>query len=423
MKRTLEKLAKKRQEKESIFTRHLESIREKSKVLDDIQNSLRSLPLLSELEKELPLSDLTTPEGKHGVFPSPAKIRKQLSFQAQFNRQIVSALKGFQEALNQNHEQTRELYSSLSKLTKLSADLMDARDREWDALGSNHVTMIFKSMEWRVDRLAAAYEDASLLMKKFILFKEKLNRLLAQLDKKELPSAAQAKEIVQPLEDFSYASFENRYRGTEEDVRSQQEIYLPYYKQDQRVLDLGCGRGEFIGLLVQNGIEAEGIDINEQMIDICRDKGYNCRKAGVLEALNEQEDNSLGGIFSSQVIEHLKPSSLKRMIELAYFKLAPERHIILETLNPVSVFSLVQVYFLDISHQQPIHPLTLKFLLESAGFSEVDILYSSPPEDEKLKSLPGADEEATILNQNIDKLNELLYAPTNYAAIGKKAKG
>lgn len=399
MKRTLEKLAKNRQEKEADLASQLQAIQEKIKILDNIQSSLRSLPHLVELEKEFPSME-----------------------DASAGEKIVSVLKSFQEILEQNLQQTKGLCASLAEFSRLNVDLMDARDREWDALGSNHVGMIFKSMEWRIDRLAAGYEDAALLMKKFILLKEQLNRLLEQLRKKELPSRAQVEEITLPLEDFSYASFENRYRGTEEDVKKQQEIYLPYFKQDRKVLDLGCGRGEFIGLLTQNGIEAEGVDINKQMIDICRDKGYACHKSGLLETLSEQEDGSLGGVFSSQVIEHLNPATLKRMVELAYFKLAPERHIVLETLNPVSVFSLVQVYYLDISHQQPIHPQTLKFLLESSGFKEVEIKYSSPPEEEKLGTLPGADETATILNQNIDKLNELLYGPTNYAAIGKKPK-
>jgi len=128
----------------------------------------------------------------------------------------------------------------------------------------------------------------------------------------------------------------------------------------------------------------------------------------------------LGGIFSSQVIEHLPPSYLKKMIELAYFKLEAGSRIVLETINPVSVFSLVQIYYLDISHKQPVHPRALKFLLESAGFENVEITYSSPLEAEKLKELPASEELARILNENIDKLNELLYSPSNYAAIGIK---
>ena len=156
------------------------------------------------------------------------------------------------------------------------------------------------------------------------------------------------------------------------------------------------------------------------MIETCIDKGFNCRKADILETLAAFQDGSLGGIFSSQVIEHLPPSYLKKMIELAYFKLAVGSHIVLETINPVSVFSLVQIYYLDISHKQPVHPQALKFLMESAGFENVKITHSSPLEAEKLKQLPASEKLAHILNENIDKLNELLYSPSNYAVIGIK---
>ena len=186
------------------------------------------------------------------------------------------------------------------------------------------------------------------------------------------------------------------------------------------MLDLGCGRGEFLTLLAENGITAEGIDINEQMIDICRERGLNCSKADILDKLAESEEESLGGIFSSQVIEHMPPNYLKRVIELAFHKLAPSSYIVLETINPTSVFALVQIYYLDLSHQKPIHPQALKFLLENSGFEDVEIKFSSELREEKLQELPSADEVSTILNRNVDKLNKLLYSAPNYAAIGQK---
>jgi O-antigen chain-terminating methyltransferase len=235
-----------------------------------------------------------------------------------------------------------------------------------------------------------------------------------------MPAEAQIKEISAPIEDWTYAAFENRYRGTADDVRSQQMEYLVFFSKGKKVLDLGCGRGEFIELLADNGIEAEGVDINEQMIEICLEKGLNCKKADILETLAGYDDGALGGVFSSQVIEHLPPPYLKRLIELAYFKLAPSSPIILETVNPTSVFALVQIYFLDLSHQRPIHPMALQFLMESAGFEEVEIKYSAPLDKDRLQDLPSSDETATVLNRNIDKLNKLLYSPSNYAAIGVK---
>jgi O-antigen chain-terminating methyltransferase len=94
--------------------------------------------------------------------------------------------------------------------------------------------------------------------------------------------------------------------------------------------------------------------------------------------------------------------------------------LVLETINPTSVFALVQIYYLDLSHQKPVHPQALKFLMESAGFEDVKIQYSAELATDQLQNLPGADETSTILNRNIDRLNSLLYAAPNYAAIGRK---
>jgi O-antigen chain-terminating methyltransferase len=275
-------------------------------------------------------------------------------------------------------------------------------------------------MEWRVNDLAAAYKDVNLLMKKFLLLKEKLNELLSILTDNKMPSPRLVEDVLLPLEDWQYAGFENRYRGSEDEVKKQLENYIDFFRQEKKVLDLGCGRGEFLTLLAENGIAAEGIDINEQMIDICRERDLNCSKADILDKLAESEEESLGGIFSSQVIEHMSPNYLKRVIELAFHKLAPSSYIVLETINPTSVFALVQIYYLDLSHQKPIHPQALKFLLESAGFEDVEIKLSSELQQEKLQELPSADEGSTILNRNVDKLNKLLYSAPNYAAIGQK---
>jgi len=335
-------------------------------------------------------------------------------------KEVKKKSREFQNNLEKNTTQIKELLSHLIDLIELNASLTDAKDKEWDALGNNHVGMIFKSMEWRVDKLAAEYKDVKILMKKFLLLKEKLNQLLSTLEEKKTPSPPQVKEFLEPLEDWRYAGFENRFRGYEEEIKNQQASLLRYFKKGRKVLDLGCGRGEFLQLLEENGIEAVGIDMNEAMIDICRDKGLNCQKGDLLEKLAENKDSSLGGIFSSQVIEHIPPLSLRRMVELSYFKLAPSSHLVLETINPASVFSLVQIYFLDLSHQKPIHPQALKFLLESSGFEEVEIKYSAFLEQERLQELPTSDEITSTMNQNIDKLNKLLYAPSNYAVIGLK---
>lgn len=421
MKRTLEKLAFKRKQKEKEFSQKLARVKESTQNLQSFPNLESLQKRLSRLETRADPTSTSKPT-KKGFFSFLSPFSSKVSSQRMYNQEMCLFLKEFTSLFEKSLNQIQSLFSSFTELVQLDAALADARDREWDGLGSNHVRMIFKSMEWRVNRLTHECEDAGILTKKFLLLKEKLFRLLALLEEGQTPASSQVKEILQPLEDWGYAGFENRFRGSEDEVKKQQQKYIPYFHTEGKVLDLGCGRGEFMELLREKGknVEIEGIDLNEQMVDICKDKGFLCYKGDILERLAEYQDKSLSGIFSSQVIEHLPPSYLKRMIELSYSKLHPSCYAVLETINPTSLFALVQVYFLDISHHQPVHPQTLKFLLQNAGFEEVNIEYSAPLEEEKLQNCPSTDELSSVFNQNMDKLNELIYAPINFAAVALK---
>ncbi|MFW6139765.1 MAG: class I SAM-dependent methyltransferase [Acidobacteriota bacterium] len=406
MKRTIEELSRKGREKESQLKKKAEKLQKEISDFSENVNTSKLNPLISDLENSL-----------------KKKVKKKFRTDSQrkeIDILLVSSLEESSQILNGIISRAKDFMSLSKDLVESTHELMEVKDREWDALSNNHVQMIFKSMEWKIDKLSADYKDATAMMKRFILFKEKLNRLISLLEKKEEPSLKQVKEIHQSIEDVHYAGFENRFRGSDEQVKEQQKDYIPYFEKANIVLDLGCGRGEFLELLQQRRIKARGIDTNGEMIEICREKGLNSEKADILETLSECDDNSLGGIFSSQVVEHLPPSYLKRMVEIAYHKLSSSSPIIIETVNPLSVFSLVQIYFLDLSHQQPIHPQALSFLLKSSGFEEIQIKYSAPLEKEKLKPLPEKDEITSLLNENFDKINNLLYAPSNYAAVAKK---
>ena len=420
MKRTLEKLAQNHKDKEDEFSRKLEEIQKQTDELENPQNKQKLRHLVSRLEEILTSVEKIPVKTRKSSFARSSKTSPEDSPQRAFNQQAILVFNEFQDKVDLYVKHTHEVSSALAELAKMSVALMDAKDKEWDALSNNHVAMIFKSLEWRVDELEAQYKDANMLMKRFLDLREKLIQLTATLEERKMPTPSLVGEILQPLEDWRYTGFENRFRGSEDAVKIQLEEYLPFFKKGKKVVDLGCGRGEFLDLLKSKWIDAEGIDINEQMVSICKDKGLSCRKGDILEQLIEYANGSLGGIFSSQVIEHLPPPYLKRLLELAFEKLEPSAPVVLETINPTSVFALVQIYHLDISHKQPIHPQALKYMLESSGFEDVQIQYSAPLEEEMLKTLPGADEHTALLNQNIDSLNKLLYAPPNYAAIGYK---
>jgi 2-polyprenyl-3-methyl-5-hydroxy-6-metoxy-1,4-benzoquinol methylase len=221
----------------------------------------------------------------------------------------------------------------------------------------------------------------------------------------------------------SYVGFEDQFRGSAEEVRTRLLEYVPIFAGASDVLDVGCGRGEFLGLLAEHGVSARGIDLNQAMVDVCRDQGLNATVADLLPYLRSLPDGALGGLFAAQVVEHLQPGYLTQFLDVAFEKLRPGTAIVLETINPACWFAFFESYVRDITHVRPLHPDTLKFLLVATGFQEVGIRYQAPyPDHEKLQRVvaPVLGDAAEALNANVDKLNSLLFTYLDYAAVGRR---
>ena len=217
---------------------------------------------------------------------------------------------------------------------------------------------------------------------------------------------------------LDYVAFENQYRGSQELIRNRLKGYLKYFEKENNILDIGCGRGEFLELLRENNIEAKGIEIDEGMLLLCKEKKLNVQNIGALEYLSDLEDNSLGGIILTQVIEHLEPNDLIKLISLAYRKLKKGAYFIAETINPRCLLVFTEAYFMDLSHTRMIHPFTVKFLVESEGFEEATLEYlSEVPENVKI---PKVNELPVEFNEAMNRLNNLVYGCRDYAIIGKK---
>src|SRR5439155_7123934 len=113
---------------------------------------------------------------------------------------------------------------------------------------------------------------------------------------------------------FDYARFAERFRGPEDYVRKNIQFYRDRFQDHAPVLDIGCGRGEFLELMRDSGVEARGVDLSEESVAICRSKGLTADRADLFDYLRDLPDRALGGIFCAQVVEHLPPSSLPDMI-------------------------------------------------------------------------------------------------------------
>jgi O-antigen chain-terminating methyltransferase len=222
-----------------------------------------------------------------------------------------------------------------------------------------------------------------------------------------------------------YFAFESRMRGRTEGVRERQRAYVDDFLDAAPVLDVGCGRGEFLALLREAGIDARGVDADADMVAYARGEGLDVEQADALAYLDALGDGSLGGIFCAQVVEHLPPAALLRLLELAHAKLRPGGTFVAETINPLSPLAL-RNYFADLTHAQPLVPETLVLLTRQAGFGDVETRFlNEPPGDERLRAVelpddPPFDAARAALAANVDRLNGLLFGPLDYAILARK---
>ena len=218
--------------------------------------------------------------------------------------------------------------------------------------------------------------------------------------------------------------FEARFRGTETDITERQRVYLRYFEGQDDVLDVGCGRGEFLELLRDAGITAVGIDLDQRMLLHCRQKGLNVVEADAVDYIDALPDESVGGIFSAQLVEHLEPSRVIRLVHCCHHKLRPGGVLLLETPNPRCLLVFAESFYMDFSHVRPIHPEAMRFVFETVDFQDVEVRYASPV-DAAMRLPPLADTGGSPvatadMNRGIERLNSLLYGFQDYAVIGRK---
>jgi len=224
--------------------------------------------------------------------------------------------------------------------------------------------------------------------------------------------------------DHLYFPYLNEDRGIESIIYERVERYVPFFAKQKKsqdianpyVIDIGCGRGEFLDACHKADVPCKGLEINEDMVKHCCDKGYEVELGDAISFLNELEDNSTRGIISCHVIEHFPPQKLISFLKLCTMKLAPGGRLVLETPNPTSLFALCSFYK-DFTHVHPVHPDTLQFLLKQLGLNDITKLELSPPLNEML-------EEPTddfVMINNIKKLNKIIYGHLDYAIFATKS--
>jgi O-antigen chain-terminating methyltransferase len=239
-------------------------------------------------------------------------------------------------------------------------------------------------------------------------------RLIRQRAATTVPAAAAPVTPLPPTPtpaqpDFDYARFAERFRGSEDYVKKGQQFYLPYFTGRREVLDIGCGRGEFLELLRDTGVAARGIDLSRESVDLCRQKGLQADVADLYTYLADLPEASLDGIFSAQVVEHLPPDRLPDMIRLAASRLERDGILAIETPNPECLAIFASHFYLDPTHTRPVpHPL-LGFYMEEYGLGGIEVHRLSPA-IESMPALAGLPED----------FRDAFFGGLDYAIVGRK---
>ncbi len=282
---------------------------------------------------------------------------------------------------------------------------------------------ILKSAVMIENYLEKNIENIESLRKQILLLEKKANILKTYTDYVMEKLGVNCDLALLQDVNFDYFKFENKMRGSRDVIKKSQEVYVHYFKENGGavVLDLGCGRGEFLELMYDNGIKAQGTDVYKPFVDYCVRRGFNVECSNALTYLSAFPDTSVGGIFMGQVVEHVGKDYLIALVNMAYNKLKPGCFLILETPNPQSL-STYKDFYSDVSHSTPIHFEYLKELFQQVGFEHIE-RFENPFAfcDNSLVLLEGEQiDNLKEFNDGIKIANELIFGCRDYTLIARK---
>lgn len=362
--------------------------------------------------------------GLGGAFRQRAfdALAPALERQTQFNTTLVQLLNAHLSRLDTLHAHLRGLGGAIVRYAQRVQPLVDARARLGTALATTRSELILEAFDRRLESLARRVEGLGALRDRVEAVSEEVRALRAGLAGPPPPDVARAAE--QAATDSVYTAFENRFRGSREEIRRRVEGYAELFRDSAPVVDLGCGRGEFLDALAAAGIAARGVEQNAGAVQECRSRGLDVTRGDLLDFLRTREEASLGGVFAAQVAEHLPPPILTALLTESHRVLRRGGLLLLETVNTRSLVGLLEVFHRDLTHERPLHPDTLRFLAAAAGFTDVRVELRSPVSPEsRLQPVPAdglPPRAAQALNENVERLNALLYGPLEYALLARR---
>jgi SAM-dependent methyltransferase len=353
-------------------------------------------------------------------------------FQYSAVKAFESALRAFESALQASESAQQTFEEQARSVKKLETELpRERRDRQGAvAAAMSRAEVLERRLEaLRLQALPRIDREVARLRAQQTVQEERIARFIQV--RNELPQQAGSpplrrfgREELHDDEahnmDALYAALEDEFRGSRQEIKELLSVYLPKLteagigSESMPILDVGCGRGEWLELLREHRLHASGIDLNRVVLAVCRERGLPVLEADAIEHLRSLPEASLGAVTAFHVIEHLALPQLLNLLDAARRALKPGGVAIFETPNPNNVFVSSRYFYLDPTHRHPIPPLLGRFLAEARGFERVEILELHPwPAEHHADASTGGDVAA--------RFNECFYGPQDYAIIGWKA--
>jgi O-antigen chain-terminating methyltransferase len=248
-----------------------------------------------------------------------------------------------------------------------------------------------------------------------MFLEEARKRLPDPLDREQLRTMAEEERHAL---DALYVGLEDQFRGTREEIKERLRTYLPILKEAKLgskrmpILDVGCGRGEWLELLKDEDLKAQGVDVNRVLAENCREQGLDVIERDVLVHLRSLPDGSLGAVTGFHIIEHLPFEVVVKLVDEIIRVLKPGGVAILETPNPENILVGSHTFYLDPTHRNPLPSALVKFIVEARGLCRVEVM--------NLHSLNVHRVKETGLEEITKRFNDLFYGPMDYAVVGWK---
>jgi O-antigen chain-terminating methyltransferase len=332
-------------------------------------------------------------------------LRAALTAETKARETVETALQGYRAGFESLTDEVRkEVREERNDLTGISSELAHTKA----------VVEYLQKQNYSIDARQVA--DSSFLKGELHLIKRDVDSLVGE--EGDLPAAKLAEAPERHAFDAFYLAFENKFRGTREVIKARAETYLSdlsragVTRPRSRILDLGCGRGEWLELLKENQLTGEGVDSNLCMVAECRERGLAVTEGDALSFLKSKRKASYAAVTGFHIIEHLPFPVLMEVMREVYRVLRRGGVAIFETPNPENVLVGSNRFYFDPTHLRPLPKEFSSFMMRTAGFKDVQIR-PLHPDDNALN----AGDEAPQIQQFI---NQMFFGDQDYAVIAQK---